>query len=71
MRSEVKRIVHLVNAAMLPFLNVFGVEEGHGLSPFYSNFSSKEELVAEVKYFFPSKISAQNNRESSEEIESG
>ena len=60
----------MVNAAMLPFTNIFGAKEGHGLSPFCKNFSSKEELVAALKYLFSSKISAQNNRDSSKESDS-
>ena len=60
----------MVNVAMLIFLNLSVVEEGHSLSPFCKNFSSEEELVASVKYFFSSKMLAQNNRESSEDIES-
>ena len=60
-----------MNAAMLQFLNLFDVEEVHGLSPFCRKISPKEELVASVKYFFPSKMLDQSNRDSSEENESG
>ena len=38
--EEVKGVIEVVNSWMLPFLKVFGVEEGNGLSPFDSGMHS-------------------------------
>ena len=45
---EVKKIIHLVNQVMKPFLEVFGVVEGNGLSPFMRDFKTPEELICEI-----------------------
>jgi len=51
----VRRVIREVNALMLPFLKILGVEEGHGLSPFLSEIKEPEDLLRIVKDFFPYK----------------
>ena len=42
--DEAQGIIHIVDSVIKTFLNSFGVEEENGLSNFYREFASKEEL---------------------------
>lgn len=48
----------MVNAAMKPFMKLFGIEIDHGLSPFCREFSSSEDLRKAIEDFFPQKPAA-------------
>ena len=50
--EEVKGVIEVVNSWMLPFLKVFGVEEGNGLSPFAVTIDKPSDLLALVEQFF-------------------
>jgi len=50
--DEVKGVIEVVNSWMLPFLKVFGVEEGNGLSPFAVAIEKPSDLLALVEQFF-------------------
>ena len=46
------RVMRLVQSVMVPFLKLFGVEEGHGLSPFASNIEDPSDLIEKITEFF-------------------
>ena len=50
--DEVKGVIEVVNSWMLPFLKVFGVEEGNGLSPFAVPIETPNDLITMVEQFF-------------------
>ena len=50
--SEFSKIVKTTNDVMLPFLKMFGVEEGNGISPFARNFENPSDLIAAINTFF-------------------
>ena len=50
--EEVSRIIKTVNSVMVPFLKLYGVEEGHGLSPFASGIDSPSDLIDKITEFF-------------------
>lgn len=50
--SEFSRIVKTTNDVMLPFLKLFGVEEGNGISPFARTFDTPSDLIAVINKFF-------------------
>ena len=50
--EEVKGVIEVVTSWMLPFLKVFGVEEGNGLSPFAVTIDKPSDLLALVEQFF-------------------
>ena len=50
--SEVKGVMEVALAWMKPFLKLFGVEEGNGLSPFAVGIDSPSDLVAMIEQFF-------------------
>ena len=50
--SEFTKIVKITNDVMLPFLKMFGVEEGNGISPFARTFDMPSDLVAAINKFF-------------------
>ena len=50
--SEFSRIVKTTNDVMLPFLKLFGVEEGNGVSPFARTFDTPSDLIAVINKFF-------------------
>ena len=50
--DEVKGVIEVVNSWMLPFLKVFGVEEGNGLSPFAVPIETPSYLLTVVEQFF-------------------
>jgi len=52
--DEVKGVIEVVNSWMLPFLKVFGVEEGNGLSPFAVAIESPSDIQALIDKFFKS-----------------
>ena len=45
-------IIHSVNRMMIPFLKLFGVDEGNGLSPFTVGSSDPSELAGLNEDFF-------------------
>ena len=47
--GEVSGIIVAVNSCMLPFLKLFGIVEGNGLSSFATNFNSPSDLSYAVK----------------------
>ena len=47
-----KKVIQLVNGVMKPFLKMFGVVEGNGLSPFLKDFESPDELADAIEQFF-------------------
>ena len=49
---EVVGIIRTVNRTMKPFLNLFGVEEGNGLSPFLTTINDPATLVSLIEGFF-------------------
>jgi len=60
---EVKQTWDMKVAWMLPFLHLFGKEEGNGLSPFACTFKSPEELVNMVEKYFGRPQSDQRGRD--------
>ena len=50
--DEVKGVIEVVNSWMLPFLKVFGVEKGNGLSPFAVPIETPSDLLTMVEQFF-------------------
>jgi hypothetical protein len=50
--SEVSGIIEAVNSWMIPFLELFGVENGNGISPFANSFHSAIDLSNAVNLFF-------------------
>ena len=50
--KRVSQIFKMVNGVMMPFLKLYGVEEGHGLSPFASNIDDPNELAQKITDFF-------------------
>ena len=50
--AEVQRVIVTVNRIMKPFLKLFGVEGGNGLSPFVTGeYLQPSDLLAEMKQF--------------------
>ena len=49
---EVSKTIQSATSVMIPFLKVFGVTEGNGLSPFARDIESPEELIQMVTQFF-------------------
>ena len=50
--DEVKGVLEFTNSFMIPFLKIFRVEEGNGLSPFAVDISSPTNLLLLVETFF-------------------
>jgi len=50
--DEVKGIIQAVNSWMIPFLKIFDVEEGNGLSPFAIQIDTPHDLRKLVDQFF-------------------
>ena len=50
--NKVSQMFKMVNSVMMPFLKLYGVEEGHGLSPFASNIDDPNELAQKITDFF-------------------
>ena len=50
--SEFSKIVKTTNDVMLPFLKLFGVEEGNGISPFARTFETPSDLIDVINKFF-------------------
>jgi len=50
--DEVQGVLEFTNLFMIPFLKLFGVEEGNGLSPFAVDISSPKDLLSLVETFF-------------------
>jgi len=50
--SEFSKIVNTTNDVMLPFLKLFGVEEGNSISPFARTFETPSDLIDVINYFF-------------------
>ena len=50
--NEVKGVIEVTNSFMLPFLKLFGVEVGNGLSPFATNIDTPDDLVIQLRQFF-------------------
>ena len=50
--DEVKGVMEVTTAWMKPFLNLFGVTEGNGLSPFATDINTPSDLMVMVKQFF-------------------
>ena len=60
--TEIKGIIYNINQFMKPFLELFGVEEGNGLSPFSVDTDSPYDPIKLIEYFFrPPKIYLQEN----------
>ena len=49
---EIKSIIFNFNQFMKPFLKIFGVEEGNGLSPFSVDMDIPADLIKPIEYFF-------------------
>ena len=49
---EFCKIVGTTNAVMLPFLTLFGAEEGNGVSPFARTFETPNDLITVINIFF-------------------
>lgn len=49
---EVSRVIRMATAVTLPFLKLFGVEDGNGLSPFAVDIGSPDALADIVKEYF-------------------
>ena len=62
--SEFIRIVKTTNDVMLPFLKLFGVEEGNGVSPFARTFDTPSDLIAVINKFFQPPPSDPRDRQS-------
>jgi hypothetical protein len=58
---KVVRIIQTINRTMKPFLNLLGVEEGNGLSPFLTTINDQATLVQLIEGFFHP--SAQDQRD--------
>ena len=52
MWEEVKGVIEVVNSWMMPFLKLFGVEVGNGLSPFAVDIDTPSDLLALIDQFF-------------------
>ena len=50
--DEFHRVIKATTELMVPFLDLFGVEEGNGLSPFDTEINTPEELSDHLKAFF-------------------
>ena len=50
--SEFRKNAKTTNDVMLPFLKLFGVEEGNGVSPFARTFDTPSDLIAVLNKFF-------------------
>ncbi len=50
--TEFSKIVKTANAVVVPFLKLFGVEEGNGLSPFARTFDSPNDLSTVISAYF-------------------
>ena len=51
--EEMKGIIAVANSCMLPFLQLFGVVEGNGLSPFARHFNTPSDLKEEMETLPP------------------
>ena len=50
--SEFYKIVRTTNDVMLPFLKLFGAEEGNGVSSFARTFDTPNDLITVINNFF-------------------
>jgi hypothetical protein len=50
--EEVKGVIEVANSWMIPFLGMFGVVEGNGLSPFATSIDSPSDLRSMLNQFF-------------------
>ena len=50
--DEFHRVIKATTESMVPFLDLFGVEEGNGLSPFATEINNLEELSDNIKALF-------------------
>ena len=69
--DEVKGIIDVVNACMVPFLKLFGVEDGNGLSPFATNVATPNDLKKMIEQFFRRTKQDPRGRSSNTADESG
>ena len=68
--DQVAKIFKLVKSIMLPFLKLHGVDEGHGLSPFASDFENPSDLAQKISDFFkPAKRDMRDNAPSANVVE--
>ena len=47
-----KGVIEVTNSFVIPFLKLFGVEAGNGLSPFATNINTPNDLETRVRQFF-------------------
>ena len=70
--GEVNKVMRLVQSVMVPFLKLFGVEEGHGLSPFALDMEDPSDLIEKItKFFKPPKRDPRDKVPSRSAAESG
>jgi hypothetical protein len=50
--NEVSGIIDTVNSWMVPFLKLFGIEDGNDLSPFIQTFNPPEHISLVIQQFF-------------------